>query len=233
MTPWRPRAVAGCDIVFHVAAKAGVWGPLRGYYQCQCRRHGKRHCPPAVITGFDAWFTPVRRASSSMAATWKRRRIGAVSLALPGSLPGDQGYRRENGTRSERPGAGDGGAAAASHLGPGRQPSDPAPDRPRPRRQAAPHRRRQRSSSTRSLSTMPPTLTSSRPTACNPVRRSRARRTSFPMPSRSSSGISSIASWPRRKFRRSPRAFPPKLRTPSARCLNLFTNCSASKPSRG
>src|SRR4051794_37476244 len=27
------RAVAGCDIVFHVAAKAGIWGPRREYYE--------------------------------------------------------------------------------------------------------------------------------------------------------------------------------------------------------
>src|SRR6185295_12311883 len=26
------RAVAGCDVVFHVAAKAGVWGSFREYY---------------------------------------------------------------------------------------------------------------------------------------------------------------------------------------------------------
>jgi nucleoside-diphosphate-sugar epimerase len=26
-------AAAGCDIVFHVAAKAGIWGPYRDYYQ--------------------------------------------------------------------------------------------------------------------------------------------------------------------------------------------------------
>jgi 2-alkyl-3-oxoalkanoate reductase len=43
-------AVRGCDIVFHVAAKAGVWGPYRSYYQTNvtgtanvlvaCKAHG-------------------------------------------------------------------------------------------------------------------------------------------------------------------------------------------------
>ncbi|MCI5157288.1 MAG: SDR family NAD(P)-dependent oxidoreductase, partial [Candidatus Electrothrix sp. AUS1_2] len=26
------RAAAGCDTVFHVAAKAGIWGPFHEYY---------------------------------------------------------------------------------------------------------------------------------------------------------------------------------------------------------
>jgi nucleoside-diphosphate-sugar epimerase len=44
------RAVAGCDAVFHVAAKAGVWGPWDNYYRpnvlgtqnvlAACRHHG-------------------------------------------------------------------------------------------------------------------------------------------------------------------------------------------------
>jgi len=43
-------AAAGCDVVFHVAAKAGVWGPYDAYHQANvvgtenvlaaCRRHG-------------------------------------------------------------------------------------------------------------------------------------------------------------------------------------------------
>ena len=43
-------AVAGCDIVFHVAAKAGIWGPYADYERVNvtgtqsvlaaCRRHG-------------------------------------------------------------------------------------------------------------------------------------------------------------------------------------------------
>ena len=43
------RAVAGCDVVFHVAAKAGVWGPYADYYRANvlgtqhlldaCRKH--------------------------------------------------------------------------------------------------------------------------------------------------------------------------------------------------
>ena len=44
------EAVKGCDVVFHVAAKAGVWGPFESYYQANvvgtknildaCRAHG-------------------------------------------------------------------------------------------------------------------------------------------------------------------------------------------------
>jgi nucleoside-diphosphate-sugar epimerase len=44
------KAVQGCDIVFHVAAKAGVWGPYEDYYDCNvtgtrnilkaCKDHG-------------------------------------------------------------------------------------------------------------------------------------------------------------------------------------------------
>jgi 2-alkyl-3-oxoalkanoate reductase len=35
------RAVAGCDVVFHVAAKAGVWGPLEDYHRANVL--GTRH----------------------------------------------------------------------------------------------------------------------------------------------------------------------------------------------
>ena len=44
------QACAGCDVVFHVAAKAGIWGPYRAYHDANvvgtqnvltaCRRHG-------------------------------------------------------------------------------------------------------------------------------------------------------------------------------------------------
>jgi nucleoside-diphosphate-sugar epimerase len=62
------RAVEGCDIVFHVAAKAGVWGPYREYYRTNvtgtvnilaaCLRHGVRRfvytsSPSVVFTGCD------------------------------------------------------------------------------------------------------------------------------------------------------------------------------------
>src|SRR5262245_19629115 len=46
------RAVAGCDVVFHVAAKAGTWGPAAEYHAANvvgtrnvldaCRTHGVR-----------------------------------------------------------------------------------------------------------------------------------------------------------------------------------------------
>jgi nucleoside-diphosphate-sugar epimerase len=35
------RAVEGCDVVFHVAAKAGVWGPFKEYYRANVT--GTRH----------------------------------------------------------------------------------------------------------------------------------------------------------------------------------------------
>ncbi len=48
--PALARAVAGCEVVFHAAAKAGVWGPYEAYHQPNvvgtenvieaCRRHG-------------------------------------------------------------------------------------------------------------------------------------------------------------------------------------------------
>lgn len=61
-------AVAGCDIVYHVAAKAGIWGPYAEFYQANvvgtqnviaaCRRHGVRHLvytssPSVVFDGSD------------------------------------------------------------------------------------------------------------------------------------------------------------------------------------
>src|SRR3954463_3809834 len=46
------RAVAGCEVVFHVAAKAGIWGPAAGDHAptvaaphnviAPCRSHGAR-----------------------------------------------------------------------------------------------------------------------------------------------------------------------------------------------
>jgi nucleoside-diphosphate-sugar epimerase len=62
------RAAAGCDIVFHVAAKAGVWGSYADYYRANvtgtenvlaaCRAHGigrlvHTSSPSVVFTGED------------------------------------------------------------------------------------------------------------------------------------------------------------------------------------
>ncbi len=62
------RAVEGCDIVFHVAAKAGVWGPYEEFYQANvlgtkhvidaCRQHGTKRLvytssPSVVFDGTD------------------------------------------------------------------------------------------------------------------------------------------------------------------------------------
>jgi nucleoside-diphosphate-sugar epimerase len=62
------RAAQGCDLVFHVAAKAGVWGRYRDFYQANvvgtenvlaaCRRHGIQRLvytssPSVVFDGRD------------------------------------------------------------------------------------------------------------------------------------------------------------------------------------
>jgi 2-alkyl-3-oxoalkanoate reductase len=61
-------AVAGCDIVYHVAAKAGIWGPYADFYRTNvlgtrnviaaCRQHGVRRLvytssPSVVFDGRD------------------------------------------------------------------------------------------------------------------------------------------------------------------------------------
>ncbi len=59
------RAVAGCDVVFHVAAKAGVWGRYADFFDTNvtgtenviaaCQKHGVRKlvytCTPSVVLG--------------------------------------------------------------------------------------------------------------------------------------------------------------------------------------
>jgi nucleoside-diphosphate-sugar epimerase len=62
------RAVAGCEIVYHIAAKAGIWGPAAEYHAANvvgtnnvlaaCRAHGVRRLvftssPSVVVTGRD------------------------------------------------------------------------------------------------------------------------------------------------------------------------------------
>jgi len=62
------RAAAGCELVFHVAAKAGIWGNYRDYYRANvvgtekviaaCRQHGIRRLvytssPSVVFDGCD------------------------------------------------------------------------------------------------------------------------------------------------------------------------------------
>ena len=74
--PGRPRgvsaaAVEGCDVVFHVAAKAGIWGPYRGVSPEQRRGDAERRSRPAGRAGCGGWSSPARRASSSTAATWR------------------------------------------------------------------------------------------------------------------------------------------------------------------
>ncbi|MGK2905395.1 MAG: NAD-dependent epimerase/dehydratase family protein [Desulfuromonadales bacterium] len=62
------RAAAGCDIIFHAAAKAGVWGPYEEFYRANvsgtrhvinaCRKHGIKRLvhtssPSVVFDGTD------------------------------------------------------------------------------------------------------------------------------------------------------------------------------------
>lgn len=62
------KAAAGCDIIFHVAAKAGVWGPYEEFYRANvlgtrhvinaCRQHGIKRLvhtssPSVVFDGTD------------------------------------------------------------------------------------------------------------------------------------------------------------------------------------
>ena len=134
------KAVAGCDAVFHVAAKAGVWGRYADFFATNvtgtenvlaaCRAHGVARLvytsTPSVVHGGGEH----RRGG----------RVGPVPEGVRGPLPGDEGHRRAGGPRRERPAAGDGGAAAAPGLGAGRPAPDPAGLSPRPRRQAPPGR---------------------------------------------------------------------------------------------
>ena len=100
--PRRPRrsatpstaAAAGCDIVFHVAAKAGIWGRYGDYLPANvvgtenvlaaCRRHGIRRLvytssPSVVFDGRDMEGVDESRA---------------LSHALRGPLSADQGHGR-------------------------------------------------------------------------------------------------------------------------------------------
>ena len=179
-------AVAGCDVVFHVAAKAGVWGRYADYYRANvvgtqnvlaaCRKHGVRRL---VYT-------------SSPSVVFDGRDMEGVDESVPypdalrGGLSADQGGGRAAGAGGERPRPGDGGAAAAPDLGAGRQPPDAAHPGARPRRPAAPHRPGEQAHRHASTSTTPPTPTCWPPTGWRPARRSPARRISSrngePMP---------------------------------------------------
>ena len=117
------RAVAGCDVVFHVAAKAGVWGRYADFFATNvtgtenviaaCKKHGVRKL---VYTS-----TPsVVHAGGDIEGG---ERVAAVPEALRAVLPRDEGHGREGGAGRERPGPRHGRAAPAPDLGPRR----PAP----------------------------------------------------------------------------------------------------------
>ena len=84
------RAVEGCDQVFHVAAKAGAWGPYREYYDTNvrgtanviaaCRKHGVRDLiytsTPSVTDAFSY------SSRNSCKLIFCNRLIWVVALAL-------------------------------------------------------------------------------------------------------------------------------------------------------
>ena len=66
------RAVAGCDTVFHTAAKAGLWGPHAEYERINVA--GTENVIAACrAQGAGASSTPVLRAWFSTATRWKAR----------------------------------------------------------------------------------------------------------------------------------------------------------------
>ena len=81
----------GCDVVFHVAAKAGVWGRYAGLLRHQRHRHRERHRRvqearrPQARLHLDAERRPRRRRHR------RGERIAAVPQALRRRLPRDEG----------------------------------------------------------------------------------------------------------------------------------------------
>ena len=61
----------GCDVVFHVAAKAGIWGPDADYHRSNVDGDAERDRRLPGARSARGWSTPARPASSSTAATWK------------------------------------------------------------------------------------------------------------------------------------------------------------------
>jgi olefin beta-lactone synthetase len=189
------RRAPGCETVFHVAAKVGVWGRYADFFRANVL--GTR----AVIEGCRARRAPARLHEHAerrlqRPRPGRRRRVAPPDDALPEPVPPDEGRGRGRGARGPFARAGDGGAAAAPHLGPGRPPpraADPGP--------GARGRLRivgeGRTGSTWSTSRTPRTPTSrrsrARPAAPPPGGRPISSRTASP----SSSGTGSTRCWPR------------------------------------
>lgn len=71
------RAVEGCDVVYHVAAKAGIWGPFDEYYRCNVE--GTRHILDACRA------LGVRRLvyTSSPSVVFDGRDVAGVDESIP------------------------------------------------------------------------------------------------------------------------------------------------------
>jgi nucleoside-diphosphate-sugar epimerase len=71
------RAAEGCDVVFHVAAKAGIWGPYADYYQCNVE--GTRN----VINACRAQRVPRLVHTSSPSVVFNGRDMEGVDESVP------------------------------------------------------------------------------------------------------------------------------------------------------
>jgi nucleoside-diphosphate-sugar epimerase len=96
-------AAAGCDVIFHVAAKAGVWGRYRDYYQTNvvgtdnvlaaCRRHGIRRLvytstPSVIFDGRDIeWGTEAAPYAAYYEAHYPRTKAIAERRVLAANGP--------------------------------------------------------------------------------------------------------------------------------------------------
>ncbi len=134
------RACEGCDVVFHTAAIAGIWGPKSEYFAVNTR--GTAH----VIAGCQLAGVSKLVHTSSPSVIYDGVGPSGVDHegadeSLPYPFPvfvrlsGVQGSGRATGAGSQRATRpGDMRAAAASDLGAARQPFVSAIDRPREER---------------------------------------------------------------------------------------------------
>jgi nucleoside-diphosphate-sugar epimerase len=100
------RAVEGCDVVFHIAAKAGIWGTAAEYEHANVQ--GTAHVIEACRT---AGVERLVYASSPS------RRVRSLSGALRRGLSADKGDRREGSAGGQQSRSPDGCASSTSHLG--------------------------------------------------------------------------------------------------------------------
>ena len=92
-----PAPSTGCDVVFHVAAKAGIWGPRSEFVRANV--DGTRNVlEPAGPGGWAGWSSPARPAWSTAAATSKGVDESAPYPAhYDAALSRDQGRGRADG----------------------------------------------------------------------------------------------------------------------------------------